>query len=97
MINDKEELVNILEANIKKLISLLEKEKEAGVVLKKINFELSERLNQNEEEYKKLEARFNNLKLAKTLSSKAEDGQQAKLKINSLVREIDKCIALLNQ
>jgi len=36
------------------------------------------------------------LMIAKTLES-GKDSYQAKLKINELVREIDKCIALLNK
>lgn len=42
-----------------------------------------------------LENNLKILKIAKTLN-KGKDNQQAKLKINELVREIDKCIALLN-
>lgn len=34
--------------------------------------------------------------IAKTLES-GKDSYQAKLKINELVREIDKCIAILNK
>jgi len=42
-----------------------------------------------------LENNLKILKIAKTLN-KGKDNQQAKLKINELVREIEKCIALLN-
>lgn len=42
-----------------------------------------------------LEKKLKILKIAKTLEI-GKDNQQAKLKINELVREIDKCIALLN-
>ena len=42
-----------------------------------------------------LENNLKILKIAKTLEI-GKDNQQAKLKINELVREIDKCIALLN-
>lgn len=44
---------------------------------------------------KKSEERVNIVKLAKTLETK-EGNVEAKLKINELVREIDKCIGLLN-
>jgi hypothetical protein len=97
MANDKEELVNILQSNIRKLVSLHEKQKETINVLKKANSELLEKLNRKEEEFEQLEAKFNNLKLTRALTFKNEDAQQAKLKVNSLVREIDKCIALLNR
>jgi hypothetical protein len=42
-----------------------------------------------------LEEKSKILKLAKTLENK-EGNVEAKLKINELVREIDKCIGLLN-
>lgn len=37
------------------------------------------------------------LKIANRLLSKQDENQEAKQKINFLVREIDKCIALLNK
>ena len=48
---------------------------------------------QNEELVKKHEE----LKFAKSLLSADEDPHEAKIKINRIVREIDKCIALLNK
>jgi hypothetical protein len=44
---------------------------------------------------KQLEEKINILKLAKTLETK-EGNVEAKMKINELVREIEKCIGLLN-
>ncbi len=37
------------------------------------------------------------MRLANQLLSGADDSKEAKQKINKLIREIDKCIALLNQ
>jgi hypothetical protein len=48
---------------------------------------------QNEELVKKHEE----LKFAKSLAGADEDPHEAKIKINRIVREIDKCIALLNK
>ena len=48
---------------------------------------------QNEELVKNKE----DLKFAKSLLGADEDSHEAKIKINRLVREIDKCIALLNK
>ncbi len=45
---------------------------------------------------KDLEEKLKVLKVAKTLES-GKDTYQTKVKINELVREIDKCIALLNK
>ena len=40
---------------------------------------------------------WNKLKLAKTMVASSHDVHDAKLKVNRMVREIDKCIALLNR
>ncbi len=56
--------------------------------LKLVNQEQKQKIRQLEETVKIL-------KLAKTLENK-EGNVEAKLKINELVREIDKCIGLLN-
>jgi len=57
--------------------------------------ELKNMNTQQKERIKQLEEKNNILKLAKTLEIK-EGNVDAKLKINELVREIDKCIGLLN-
>ncbi|MFZ4523024.1 MAG: hypothetical protein ACOYNC_15040 [Bacteroidales bacterium] len=44
---------------------------------------------------RKLEEKIKILRIAKTIETK-EGNVEAKLKINELVREIDKCIGLLN-
>jgi len=44
-----------------------------------------------------LNKKFEDLKFAKSLVGGNEDSHEAKIKINRLVREIDKCISLLNK
>ena len=88
-------LVSGIDYKIRKLIeqqdSLLARQK-AGAAevqqLKQANLE-------QQKQIKKLEETIKTLKLAKTLENK-EGNVEAKLKINELVREIDKCIGLLN-
>ena len=41
--------------------------------------------------------KYNKLKLAKRLLASSGDSHDAKIKINRIVREIDKCVALLNR
>lgn len=52
-------------------------------------------IEKQKEEIKQLEEKQHILKLAKTLET-TEGNVEAKKKINELVREIDKCIGLLN-
>ncbi|HET6556991.1 MAG TPA: hypothetical protein VFG54_06720 [Prolixibacteraceae bacterium] len=44
-----------------------------------------------------LEQKYENVKMAKMLIATDDDNKEAKNRIQKLVREIDKCIALLNQ
>ncbi|HEY5511626.1 MAG TPA: hypothetical protein VIK10_11425 [Prolixibacteraceae bacterium] len=44
-----------------------------------------------------LSKKIEDLKFAKSLAGGSEDSHEAKIKINRLVREIDKCISLLNK
>jgi hypothetical protein len=97
MLNDKEELISILQANIFRLKNLYETEKEAHLILEKERTELSAKLQQKEVENETLETKINTLKLAKSLSGGNNDMHDAKTKVTNLVREIDKCIALLNR
>ncbi|MCG8698856.1 MAG: hypothetical protein MI922_12445 [Bacteroidales bacterium] len=82
---------------IKKIIYLYEEEKEKNKDLEKQKLTLEKKLERAQKEYQALEVRFNNLKMAKTITASAKDAHDAKLKVNSIVREIDKCIALLNR
>jgi len=58
---------------------------------------LEEAIQQLEQQNRILEQKYDNLKLAKMLVGSEEENKDAKNRIQKLVREIDKCIALLNQ
>ncbi len=59
--------------------------------------DLEETISQLRQENGLLEKKYENLKIAKMLVGSDEDQKDAKNKIQKLVREIDKCIALLNK
>lgn len=79
------------------MIGLHQKMKAGHQLLKEENMRLDEQINlltiSNQDVTKKLE----DLKFAKSLAGANEDSHEAKIKINRLVREIDKCISLLNK
>ena len=50
-----------------------------------------------EKEYEQLEKKYESLKLAKVIAASAGEAHDAKIKLNRIVREIDKCISLLNK
>jgi hypothetical protein len=97
MIADKEEIINQLQVNINNLKNLFEKEKLACNELRAVNSDLSKKLNLKNFEIESLEVKLSTLKLAKSISGNNNDMHDAKLKVTNLVREIDKCIALLNR
>ncbi len=68
------------------------------------NAELSQKLSllqnreeQQEHKLKLMEAELNSLRVAQGMLSRQDDVKLAKAKIGTLVREIDRCIALLNE
>jgi archaellum component FlaC len=54
-------------------------------------------LKEKSEKLSDLEREYERLKLAKALVSKSGDKAEMKFRVNELVKEIDKCIALLNR
>ncbi len=59
--------------------------------------ELSKQIELHEQAIKQLEEKNKILKLSTSIQSEQGDNKAARKKINELVREIDKCIALLNK
>jgi hypothetical protein len=94
---ENESIVNSLEVKVKKLISLHEQLKKENLSLLGQNEELKETVRLKENELKDLRNNYEHLKLANVLVAGSEDSHEAKLKVNRIVREIDKCIALLNK
>ena len=54
-------------------------------------------LNDRDARIKELEIKYERIKLAGALLGEGENGAEAKKKIMDLVREIDRCVALLNR
>jgi hypothetical protein len=90
-------LLRELKSKLDKLITLHLRMKREKQLLIEDQTQLNEKIRllslQNEELIRKLE----DLKFAKSLLGADEDSHEAKLKLNRIVREIDKCIALLNK
>jgi hypothetical protein len=94
---ENETVLNSLEEKIKKIILLHEDLKNENQKLLAENHDLSETIKHKDIEINALRTKNEHLKLAKLLTTKSEDAHDAKLKVNRIVREIDKCIALLNK
>ncbi len=97
MVNPNIDIIVRLEEKIDLLIERYRAEKEDNNMLRGQISQLSDQLNHSSATYSSLEDEFDKLKMAKTLEASTEDVKQTKLRINQIVREIDKCIALLNR
>ena len=64
---------------------------------KKNNEALERMLQEKEERIKELETRYERVKLTGALLGEGENASEAKKKITELVREIDRCVALINR
>jgi len=93
----EEDMISLLEEKIKQVIRVAESLRINNMQLKQQADDLSELLLVKSREMEVLESKFQCLKFAKTLTSSPEDVKNAKLQVNRMVREIDKCIALLNR
>jgi predicted nucleic acid-binding Zn-ribbon protein len=65
--------------------------------LKKGNQVLKTVLHEKDEKVKELETKYDRIKLSGALMGEGEHASEAKKKITELVREIDRCVALLNR
>jgi cell shape-determining protein MreC len=79
------------------MIDLHQKMKAESQLLKEEKKRLNEQLNLLTISNRDLAKKVEDLRFAKTLVGANEDSHEAKIKINRLVREIDKCISLLNK
>ena len=97
MNTNNDQILILLRDRIKKIIQLFETEKEKSRTLEVQNNKLKEKINILLKEKEDLSIQYNNLKLAKKFETSLDSSHDAKLKVNRIVREIDKCIALLNK
>jgi predicted nuclease with TOPRIM domain len=65
----------------------------------KLQLQLTEQKNTNEsliKENTQLQSKYDNLKVVRTISGNRDDFKTTKNRLSKLVREVNKCIALLN-
>ena len=95
--SDIKSLVTNLEKKIEKLVDLHRHSSKELSALKQNTHELKQTIEQQKQTIKDLEEKNKVIKLSKSISGNNENTHELKLKINELVREIDKCTALLNK
>jgi len=96
MDNPGNHTVHEIKSRVEKLIELHEVSKAENARLNNENQQLKKELKQKDQELAGFHEKLSNMELAKGIAS-TESTHDAKIKINRIVREIDKCIALLNK
>lgn len=91
------EELKLLNRRIDELINNYNNLKTEYENLKTGNEKLKAALQERETEMKELEKKYDRVKLTGAILGDGENAIEAKRKINELVREIDRCIALLNR
>ncbi|HKK62936.1 MAG TPA: hypothetical protein VJ951_10255 [Bacteroidales bacterium] len=95
--DDQIYIVDELKQKMMLLAEKLELQKKSNMELESQNNELAIKLSEQQQELEKIKNENNTLRLSKAFVSENGQPQEAKLQINKIVREIDKCIALLNR
>ena len=95
MTDDQSKLLVDLEVRIKQVMLLCDSLKEENGRLKSDLRSKQSQLDQTVEELQQLKTKYDNLKMARTITAASVDVESAKLKLSKLVREVDKCINLL--
>lgn len=89
-------LVSSLEIKLKKLIERLNSEEKKNHMLSVELENLKDYNKHLEQELKKWEDQYNALKLANSMLGSDQNTTEAKLKINTLIKELDHCIGSLS-
>jgi len=91
------EAIHLLEDKLKNLLSNYEFLKNENEILLQSNNKLQHQLIKKEQLLAEQKKQFDLLKIAKTINGSSTNTRDTKLKINTLIREIDKCIIQLHE
>tara|TARA_B100001287_G_C22533089_1_gene458368 strand:+ start:356 stop:643 length:288 start_codon:yes stop_codon:yes gene_type:complete len=89
-------LINSIENKLNNLLSAYKKEKEINLNLSQENASLVSEIKQKSKEIDDLKDKIKLMSISKSVDVSKGDIKETKLKINEYIREIDKCIAQLN-
>ena len=90
------DIVNDIEAKLVKFIAKYELIRQENLLLKQGNDISIADLESKEKEILNLQEKIKLMNISKSGDASKEEVKETRLKINEYVREIDKCIALLN-
>lgn len=91
------EAIHLLEDKLKRLLSKYEFLNNENQILLQNNTTLQDQILEKEQIIVAQKKNFDLLKIAKTIEGSSTNTKDTKLKINTLIREIDKCIIQLQE
>ena len=97
MTEEEKKLLNSFKTQLRHLIYLHDELKRENAELKKLLENEKLKNEKVQAQYDELEVSYTNLKTATAISLNGSDVKETKLRLSKLVREVDKCIALLNE
>ena len=97
MTEEEKKLLNSFETQLRHLIYFHDELKRENAELKKLLENEKLKNEKVQAQYDELEVSYTNLKTATAISLNGSDVKETKLRLSKLVREVDKCIALLNE
>ena len=90
-------IINNIEVKVGKLIAKYDQLNAEKLDLQRNNDTLNVRLQEKESQIVALQDKVKLMNISKSVDASKEEVKSTRLKINEYVREIDKCIALLNK
>jgi hypothetical protein len=91
------EAIHILENKLQSLLSNYEFLKEENEILLQSTTTFQQKILEQEQKLANQKKDYDLLKIAKTIDGSSTNTRDTKLKINTLIREIDKCIIQLQE
>ena len=97
MTENRDNLLLNLEVRVRQVLLLCDKLKQENTKLKDEVVLKDDKIGELEETIGVMNEKYDNLKMARTITAASVDVDEAKLKLSKMVREVDKCIGLLKR
>ncbi len=97
MTEDHKRLLAVFEVRVHDLMKLCNQQKQK---INELEFFLTQKENEFQQAMKTIEelhTKYDNMLTARVISANEKEMKNAKMRLSRLVREVDKCIALLNE
>jgi chlorite dismutase len=97
MTEDQQRLLAVFDVRVRDLMALCDKQKQTISELNLVLDDKNRELQQAKTMIEQLNTKCDNMLTAQAVSMNEGDMKSARLRLSKLVREVDKCIALLNE